>query len=49
MLVLSEVASLLGKPLAPLIPPFGAGLALRAWMTDPDDLFALSVAGPARR
>jgi UDP-glucose 4-epimerase len=30
VLVLSEVASLLGKPLAPLIPPFGAGLALRA-------------------
>jgi L-histidine Nalpha-methyltransferase len=26
-----------------------AGLALRAWMTDPDDLFALSVAGPAPR
>jgi L-histidine N-alpha-methyltransferase len=26
-----------------------AGLALRAWMTDPDGLFALSVAGPARR
>jgi len=26
-----------------------AGLGLRSWMTDPDDLFALSVAGPARR
>jgi L-histidine N-alpha-methyltransferase len=26
-----------------------AGLTLRAWMTDPDDLFALSVAGPAPR
>jgi L-histidine N-alpha-methyltransferase len=26
-----------------------AGLELRAWMTDPEDLFALSVAGPAPR
>jgi L-histidine N-alpha-methyltransferase len=26
-----------------------AGLELRAWMTDPDELFALSVAGRARR
>jgi UDP-glucose 4-epimerase len=30
VLVLSEIASLLGKPLAPIIPPFGAGLAMRA-------------------
>jgi UDP-glucose 4-epimerase len=30
VLVLSEVASLLGKPLAPIIPPFGTGLAMRA-------------------
>ena len=30
MLVLSEVASLLGKPLAPLLPPWGTGLACRA-------------------
>jgi UDP-glucose 4-epimerase len=29
VLVLSEVASLLGKPLAPLLPPWGTGLALR--------------------
>jgi UDP-glucose 4-epimerase len=28
VLVLSEVASLLGKPLAPLLPPWGTGLAL---------------------
>ena len=27
MLVLSEVASLLGKPLAPLLPPWGTGIA----------------------
>jgi UDP-glucose 4-epimerase len=27
VLVLSEVASLLGKPLAPLLPPWGPGLA----------------------
>jgi L-histidine N-alpha-methyltransferase len=26
-----------------------AGLTLRAWMTDPDELFALSAAGPAPR
>jgi UDP-glucose 4-epimerase len=30
VLVLSEVASLLGKPLAPLIPPWGTGLAAQA-------------------
>ena len=30
VLVLSEVASLLGKPLAPLLPPWGTGLALTA-------------------
>jgi UDP-glucose 4-epimerase len=30
VLVLSEVASLLGKPLAPLLPPWGTGLALGA-------------------
>jgi UDP-glucose 4-epimerase len=30
VLVLSEVASLLGKPLAPLLPPWGTGLALSA-------------------
>ena len=29
VLVLSEVASLLGKPLAPILPPWGTGLALR--------------------
>jgi UDP-glucose 4-epimerase len=28
VLVLSEIASLLGKPLAPLLPPWGTGLAL---------------------
>ena len=27
VLVLSEVASLLGKPLAPILPPWGAGVA----------------------
>ena len=27
VLVLSEIASLLGKPLAPLLPPWGTGLA----------------------
>jgi L-histidine N-alpha-methyltransferase len=26
-----------------------AGLRLRSWLTDPDELFALSVAGQARR
>lgn len=30
VLALSEVASLLGKPYAPLLPPFGTGLAARA-------------------
>jgi UDP-glucose 4-epimerase len=30
VLVLSEVASLLGKPLAPVIPPWGTGLAVAA-------------------
>jgi UDP-glucose 4-epimerase len=30
VLVLSEVASLLGKPLAPVLPPWGTGLALGA-------------------
>jgi len=30
VLVLSEVASLLGKPLAPLLPPWGTGLAAAA-------------------
>jgi UDP-glucose 4-epimerase len=30
VLALSEVASLLGKPLAPLLPPWGAGLAAAA-------------------
>jgi UDP-glucose 4-epimerase len=30
VLALSEVASLLGKPFAPLLPPLGAGLAARA-------------------
>ena len=30
VLVLSEVASLLGKPLAPILPPCGTGLAMRA-------------------
>jgi UDP-glucose 4-epimerase len=30
VLVLSEVASLLGKPLAPVIPPWGTGLAVGA-------------------
>jgi UDP-glucose 4-epimerase len=30
VLVLSEVASLLGKPLAPLLPPWGTGLVLSA-------------------
>jgi len=29
VLVLSEVASLLGKPLAPVLPPWGTGLAFR--------------------
>jgi UDP-glucose 4-epimerase len=31
VLVLSEVASLLGKPYAPVLPPWGTGLATRAW------------------
>ncbi len=30
VLVLSEVASLLGRPLAPILPPWGTGLALAA-------------------
>ena len=30
VLVLSEVASLLGRPLAPVLPPWGTGLATRA-------------------
>jgi UDP-glucose 4-epimerase len=30
VLVLSEIASLLGKPLAPLLPPWGTGLTARA-------------------
>jgi UDP-glucose 4-epimerase len=30
VLVLSEVASLLGRPLAPILPPFGTGLAAAA-------------------
>jgi UDP-glucose 4-epimerase len=30
VLVLSEIASLLGKPMAPVIPPYGAGLVMRA-------------------
>ncbi|MBE2314840.1 NAD-dependent epimerase/dehydratase family protein [Solirubrobacter sp. CPCC 204708] len=31
VLVLSEVASLLGKPYAPLLPPWGTSLATAAW------------------
>ena len=31
VLVLSEVASLLGKPFAPVLPPVGTGLAAWAW------------------
>jgi UDP-glucose 4-epimerase len=33
VLVLSEVASLLGKPMAPLLPPFGTGAATRVLRT----------------
>jgi UDP-glucose 4-epimerase len=31
VLVLSEVASLLGKPYAPVLPPWGTSVATRAW------------------
>jgi UDP-glucose 4-epimerase len=31
VLVLSEVASLLGKPFAPVLPPWGTGLAASGW------------------
>ena len=50
MLALSEVASLLGKPLAPILPPWGGSLAAAALrpvgIRIPDEVLRAELSGP---